>query len=295
MPGKIVIPSNLEDPTVLRRFITDLVNNLNSNELVTGSNDTYIRANTSDDGSTLTTSFINALVKNNDFQSSIKQLIGSNLQEQVLSTQQKVAKVSSQFGTFYSQAQAAAWYGLTVKAGGTISGYATGSIDTDTTTPGTEGSFFTIGADSVSFVKAIEDVTDPAELAYLEANNLPYGSMYDADTESIIPSFLIEWNGIGYNLYFNGSVSFNNVTTNGESLNDIIDGNGTTKINGGAIETNTITASQIATSSITADKLNVSSLSAVNANLGTVVAGKIERADGKVVLDITNGIFRITV
>ena len=63
------------------------------------------------------------------------------------------------------------------------------------------------------------------------------------------------------------------------------DGSGVTNINGGNIQTGTITATQIAAGTITgdriaagtitADRLSVTSLSAISANIGTVTAGSI--------------------
>jgi len=71
-----------------------------------------------------------------------------------------------------------------------------------------------------------------------------------------------------------------------------------TKIDGGDIYTNsitaasiaalTITAAEIAAGTITADKMSVTDLSAIAANIGTITAGLAKSSDGKIQLDLDN-------
>lgn len=49
----------------------------------------------------------------------------------------------------------------------------------------------------------------------------------------------------------------------------------------------------ISDGSITVQKLDVNQLSSISANIGTVTAGKLQSADGKVVLDLDNKVFRM--
>ncbi|MEE4012092.1 host specificity factor TipJ family phage tail protein [Roseibium sp. FZY0029] len=59
-------------------------------------------------------------------------------------------------------------------------------------------------------------------------------------------------------------------------------------VTAGKIAAGAVTATEIAAGTITADKLSVSSLSALTANLGIVTAGKLQRADGTMVIDLDN-------
>lgn len=241
MGSNLQLPSNLEDPSVLKRFLTNLVLDLNANPFMGDPKDF--------DNQTALAGLIQAANKSRSFaatvaalgelQADIKLYIQKNLETKILSSSEDIAVVAEQFGTFYDQALASSWYGLTVKAGGVISGYTVGAIDTDTTTPGTEGSFFAINADFFSVAKAVEDITDPAELAYLEANNLPYGTMYDSNSQEIIPAFVIDWTGTNYNIFFNGVVEFNNINTG------YTDVQGNTIINGGSIQTGSLNANRL--------------------------------------------------
>jgi len=56
------------------------------------------------------------------------------------------------------------------------------------------------------------------------------------------------------------------------------------------IAADTITSTQIAAGAITADRLDVTTLSAISANIGNVTAGTIQSTDGKMVIDLTDGI-----
>lgn len=241
MAGNLLtVPTSLEDEQVLKRFLTDLVFNLNGNPFFgkQGTPELADHVATLADAAKTNPSLAKALSKVRELQADVKAYVEQNVETVVLQSAEDIAVIAEQFGTFYDQALAAAWYGLTVKAGGVISGYTVGSIDSDTTTPGTEGSFFAINTDNFTVAKAVEDVTDPAEVAYLEANNLPYGTMYDANTQSIIPAFLVSWNGASYDIFFNGVVSFNNISDTDQVAVAINENE--TKINGGRIDTSVI-------------------------------------------------------
>jgi hypothetical protein len=218
----LVVPSSVEDPQVLKRFLSDLVVTMNTSPML--QKNPAELANTvaalADSAST-NPSFMKTLTELRRLQGDIKAYVEENLVTNILQNSEDVALVAEQFGTFYDQALAAAWYGLTVKAGSVISGFTIGAIDTDTTTPGTEGSFFAINADIFSVARAIEDISDPAELAYVQAHGLPYGTMYNASTEEIIPAFTINWTGTEYLIDFNGTVSFNNITDTEDLLSDL--------------------------------------------------------------------------
>lgn len=54
-----------------------------------------------------------------------------------------------------------------------------------------------------------------------------------------------------------------------------------------------IAASNIAAGAVTAEKISVLSLAAIAANVGTITAGKLQRADGTMVVDLDNKIISI--
>jgi hypothetical protein len=215
-------PVNVEEPQVLKRYLQQLSDKLNGNGLITypllhgqagGLPQSYV-----EEVGAVINSILEAAARLDALSGTVKNYVTAGLQTEVLQNAEDLATVTQQFGTFYDDATAAAWYGLTVKSGELISGFTIGGLDTDTTTPGTAGSFFAINADTFSVGRAIEDIDDPAELAYLQANGLPYGTMYDADLGKVIPAFIIEWNGTSYDIMFNGKVSFTNVTQTGNLL-----------------------------------------------------------------------------
>ena len=82
--------------------------------------------------------------------------VQGSLQTNVLQNQKNISIIAEQFGTFYEQALAASWYGLTVKAGGAVAGLEIGSLDPDVTTPDDEKSYFRVIADSFVAVKCVE-------------------------------------------------------------------------------------------------------------------------------------------
>lgn len=215
----ISVPTNVDDSTTLKRFLTDLVAKLNTNPLVTypityGVNNPTVPTAVLNILGAYTSNLLDAAVKTNAITEEAKTYITNTLTTQVLANEENLAVIAQQFGAFKDLTTAAAWYGLTVKSGELISGFTVSGVDTDTTTPGTAGSTFAISADNFSVAKAISDITNPSELAYVQAHNLPYGTMYDTNTSKIIPAFLIQWNGASYDIIFNGKVSFTNTTGN---------------------------------------------------------------------------------
>lgn len=259
MAGKIQIPVNLEDPTILKRFLTNLVLDFNSNPLVTGSAAERTEAINKIFG-TGDSSFLETLAELADIQTQIKTYVEANVETLIKQNSDNISVVAEQFGTFYNDALAASWYGLSVKAGGTVAGLEIGSLDPNTTTPGDESSYFRVSADSFLVGRAYEDLSQ-SEKDYLTANGLPnFGTVYNAQGDPV-PAFVINWVPAEqrYNIYFNGRVSFNNMDTG------LTDGTGNTIIDGAFIKTG----------SIEADRINTTSLSAITANLGTVTSGII--------------------
>ena len=65
-------------------------------------------------------------------------------------------------------------------------------------------------------------------------------------------------------------------------------------ITAGKIAAGAVTATTIAAGAITADKLTVTQLSSVTSNIGTITAGLLQSADGKMVIDLNNKYISIT-
>lgn len=65
-------------------------------------------------------------------------------------------------------------------------------------------------------------------------------------------------------------------------------------ITAGKIAAGAVTATTIAAGAITADKLTVTSLSSMTSNIGTITAGVMQSADGKMVIDLNNKYISIT-
>jgi len=222
----IDVPANVEDPVILKRFLNELIDKLNGNALVsypvmypagyTGP----ISLDQATTAGSYTNSILEAAERVDALSGATKNYITGGLTTQVLQNSEDIATVAQQFGIFYADATAAAWYGLTVKTGELISGFTVGGVDTDTTTPGTAGNYFAISADTFTVGRAIADISDPSELAYVQANGLPYGTMYDAVNDEIIPAFMIEWNGTSYDIFFNGKTEFSNYLSPGTTTID---------------------------------------------------------------------------
>lgn len=243
MGGSIQVPNNIEDKTVLKRFLTDLVLGINSNTLFSGNVQEQnaaivelLQVNPNID-------FINIVSKLTELRTDILTYVSDNIETVILQNTEDIALIAEQFGTFYNQALAASWYGLSVKAGGAVAGLEVGSLDPDVTTPGDESSYFRVVANNFILGRAYEDLTQ-AEKDYLAANNLPnFGTVYNAQKQPV-PALVTTWDGGSqiYRHYFNGIVQFSNIA--GADYANAIN-NGTTTINGGKITTNSITTDQI--------------------------------------------------
>ena len=245
------VPNNLEDKTVLKRFLTDLVLGLNANPYYSGNVTKQQEAIVEALASNPSLDFLNTVSKINELQTTIKSYVEDELETLILQNKEAVAVIAEQFGTFYEQALATSWYGLSVKAGGVVAGLEVGSLDPDVTTPGDESSYFRISADNFVVGRAYEDLSQ-AEKDYLAANNLPaFGTVYNASKQPV-PALAISWDSINqvYKHYFNGIVNFSNIA-NADYAGAI--NNGSTTINGGKITTNSITADRISTYNLTAN------------------------------------------
>jgi hypothetical protein len=125
---------------------------------------------------------------------------------------------------------------------------------------------------------------------------LEQGTTYNAQTERVRIGDLTGWkSGVsGYGIGIGNPAGTHLYYTPTDGLVIAADGGGMTNIDGGEIQTGTITADQLAANSVTAEEINVATLSAISANLGTVTAGSITGVTasfggGDVVLD-TSGI-----
>ena len=243
MGGSIQVPNNIEDKTVLKRFLTDLVLGINGNTLFSGNVQEQNAAIVELLQFNPNVDFINIVSKLTELRTDILTYVSDNIETVILQNTEDVALIAEQFGTFYSQALAASWYGLSVKAGGAVAGLEVGSLDTDVTTPGDESSYFRVVANNFILGRAYEDLTQ-AEKNYLTANNLPsFGTVYNAQKQPV-PALVTTWDGnsSSYKHYFNGIVQFSNIA--GADYANAIN-NGTTTINGGKITTGSITTNQI--------------------------------------------------
>lgn len=240
MAGNIQVPNNIEDKTVLKRFLTDLVLGINGNSLFSGSIQEQNAALVEIIQNNPTLNFLNITSKLTELRKDILTYVEDNIETVILQNTEDIAVIAEQFGTFYNQALAASWYGLSVKAGGAIAGLEVGSLDPNVTTPGDESSYFRIIANNFILGRAYEDLTQE-EKNYLAANNLPsFGTVYNAQKQPI-PALITSWDSVSqvYKHYFNGIVQFSNIA-NADYANAI--NNGTTTINGGKLTTNTVEA-----------------------------------------------------
>ena len=243
MGSKFQVPNNIEDKTVLKRFLTDLVLGINGSTLFSGNVQEQNEALVEILQSNPNVDFINIVSKLTELRTDILTYVEDNIETIILQQQEDIAVIAEQFGTFYEQALAASWYGLTVKAGGAVAGLEVGSLDPDVTTPGDESSYFRVVANNFILGRAYEDLTQ-SEKDYLAANNLPnFGTVYNASKQPV-PALVTTWDGASqiYRHYFNGIVQFSNIA--GADYANAIN-NGTTTINGGKITTNSITTNQI--------------------------------------------------
>lgn len=275
MAGRIQVPVNLEDPAILKRFLTSLVLDFNSNPLITGSEQERSEAISKVFGAG-DKSFLETLAELANVQSQIKTYVEANVETLIKQNAASIAVIAEQFGTFYNDALAASWYGLSVKAGGTVAGLEIGSLDPNTTTPGDESSYFRVAADSFLVGRAYEDLSQ-SEKDYLTANGLPnFGTVYNAQGDPV-PAFVINWNPTTqkYNIYFNGRVSFNNMDTG------LTDGSGNTVIDGAFIKTGSISAAQIAANAISSDKINAGVLYNIGGNAANYTM-KVDFTNGEI-------------
>jgi len=215
MANNFIVPNNIEDPVVLRRFLTTLTGSIGNNVFLSGTEEAKSAAFVQlmqNSSNTVLKDFFDLVSTLNELRSNILTYVEDELETVIKQQKEDVAVVAEQFGTFYEQALAASWYGLTVKAGGAVAGLEIGSLDPDVTTPGDESSYFRVVADNFVVGRAYEDLT-PSEKAYLAANNLPsFGTVYNTGTKQPIPAIAITWDGAQYKHYFNGIVNFTNVS-----------------------------------------------------------------------------------
>lgn len=267
------VPNNIEDPTILKRFLTDLVSGLNTNPYYSGNVSALQEAIVSAlSNSTSNVDFLNTLSTITELRTDILKYIEDNLETVILQNQEDVALIAEQYGAFYDQALAASWYGLSVKAGGAIAGLEVGSLDPDVTTPGDESSYFRIIANNFILGRAYEDLS-VEEKAYLSTNGLPaFGTVYNAD-KTPMPAIVTSWDNINkvYKHFFNGIVQFSNIS--GADYASAIN-NGTTTINGGRIETDVAMMKKLLSQNIVMDTVNES---------------KITSSNGKMTIDFKNG------
>ena len=223
MASKLQVPNNIEDKTVLKRFLTDLVLGINGSTLFSGNVQEQNAALVEILQSNPNVDFINIVSKLNELRTDILTYVEDNIETIILQQQEDIAVIAEQFGTFYEQALAASWYGLSVKAGGVVAGLEIGSLDPDVTTPGDESSYFRVVANNFILGRAYEDLTQ-AEKDYLAANNLPsFGTVYNAQKQPV-PALVTTWdsNAGVYKHYFNGIVQFTNVSTGTATLDEVL-------------------------------------------------------------------------
>ena len=209
--GRLQLPADVTDPVVLKRFLGALTSHINSNPLMNGAGagEFIINALESTNSSL---NFLSAVANVDALRNDIMAYVSGNLETKILQNTKDVALIAEQFGTFYEQALAASWYGLSVKAGGAVAGLEIGSLDPDVTTPNDESSYFRVIADNFVVGRAFEDLSQE-EKDYLEENNLPsFGTVYN-EQGAPIPAILVTWNKVEkvYEIYFNGIVQFNHV------------------------------------------------------------------------------------
>lgn len=213
MAGNIQVPNNIEDKTVLKRFLTNLVLGINDNSLFSGNIEQQNAALLEIIQANPTMDFLNVVSKLKELRTDILTYVEENIETVILQNTEDIALVAEQFGTFYNQALAASWYGLSVKAGGAIAGLEVGSLDPDVITPGDESSYFRVIANNFILGRAYEDLTQE-EKNYLTANNLPnFGTVYNAQKQPI-PALVTTWDSANqvYKHYFNGIVNFTNIS-----------------------------------------------------------------------------------
>lgn len=274
----IQVPINVEDKTILRRFLNDLVQGITSNPYYTGN----VAKKGLDILDALNASGIDNFkdkINNLDkLRNEIIEYVQGDLETSILANKDDLALIIEQFGAFHDEILAASWYGLSVKAGGAVAGLEIGSLDPNIVTPGDESSYFKVIADNFIVGKAYEDLTQE-EKDYLAANNLPnFGTVYNAD-KTPLPALSISWDSANgkYDIYFNGIVNFSNIANTGHLLTNLYDAAaainmGTTTINGGLVSTYGLVAETILGDSIISNDIIGSKIT------GAVIEGAVIKA-----------------
>lgn len=204
------VPINIEEPDILRAYLNELNNALNGIVIVSKSLSGATDYSVKTEGLAANKEFLKFVEDTTKLSNEIKKLVEDNIVT-ITKTKALATAVTEQFGSFSESALAASWYGLSVTAGGTVAGYTVGAIDTDTTTPGTESSFFAIEADRFTVGKA-HNLT-PEEAQAVAESNEDYLTLYDSNGDAV-PAFGINYDSASnkYKIYFNGSVSFTNLS-----------------------------------------------------------------------------------
>lgn len=274
----IQVPINVEDKTILRRFLNDLVQGITSNPYYTGN----VAKKGLDILDALNASGIDNFkdkINNLDkLRNEIIDYVQGDLETSILANKDDLALILEQFGAFHDEILAASWYGLSVKAGGAVAGLEIGSLDPNIVTPGDESSYFKVIADNFIVGKAYEDLTQE-EKDYLAANNLPnFGTVYNED-KTPIPALSISWDSANgkYDIYFNGIVNFSNIANTGHLLTNLYDAAaainmGTTTINGGLISTYGLVAETILSDSVISNDIIGSKIT------GAIIEGAVIKA-----------------
>ena len=274
----IQVPINVEDKTILRRFLNDLVQGITSNPYYTGN----VAKKGLDILDALNASGIDNFkdkINNLDkLRNEIIDYVQGDLETSILANKDDLALIIEQVGTFHDEILAASWYGLSVKAGGAVAGLEIGSLDPNIVTPGDESSYFRVIADNFIVGKAYEDLTQE-EKDYLTANNLPnFGTVYNED-KTPLPALSISWDSANgkYDIYFNGIVNFNNIANTGHLLTNLYDAAaainmGTTTINGGLISTYGLVAETILSDSVISNDIIGSKIT------GAIIEGAVIKA-----------------
>lgn len=274
----IQVPINVEDKTILRRFLNDLVQGITSNPYYTGN----VAKKGLDILDALNASGIDNFkdkINNLDkLRNEIIDYVQGDLETSILANKDDLALILEQFGAFHDEILAASWYGLSVKAGGAVAGLEIGSLDPNIVTPGDESSYFKVIADNFIVGKAYEDLTQE-EKDYLAANNLPnFGTVYNED-KTPVPALSISWDSANgkYDIYFNGIVNFSNIANTGHLLTNLYDAAaainmGTTTINGGLISTYGLVAETILSDSVISNDIIGSKIT------GAIIEGAVIKA-----------------
>lgn len=107
MAGSLFVPNNIEDITILKRFLTDLTNNLNNNPFIT------VNAGKNELGTVIANAlnssnvdFLATTAKIAKLQNDIKMYIANNLETVIKTNSEDLAAVVEQFGSYYDQALA---------------------------------------------------------------------------------------------------------------------------------------------------------------------------------------------